>query len=278
MRWAFLAAFFAVVVWFICIPASNDRPWRPEWSVLPRAIISGDRVRITGVRNFDYRSRHDFTEHWEEREFSIANVTSMDVFISYWQIGPVAHTFVSFNFDDGTPPLCISIEVRPEVGEGFAPLSSNFKQFELIYVVGDEHDLVGSRASHRNEEVFLYPIIGNPAGVRQLLRIYLARINELADEPEWYHLLSNSCTINIFRYANAAGREGPFHLKHLLNGWVDRYLYAAGRVDTSLPFEELRERSRITEVAKSAEHDPKFSQRIRESLPQPGRPTSDERE
>ena len=29
----------------------------------------------------------------------------------------------------------------------------------------------------------------------------LERINELADQPEFYHLLSNSCTINIVSYA-----------------------------------------------------------------------------
>ena len=30
-------------------------------AVMPRAIIDGDRVRFTGFRNFDYRSRDDFT-------------------------------------------------------------------------------------------------------------------------------------------------------------------------------------------------------------------------
>ena len=28
---------------------------------MPRAFVDGDRVRMTGVRNFDYRSRNDFT-------------------------------------------------------------------------------------------------------------------------------------------------------------------------------------------------------------------------
>jgi hypothetical protein len=267
MRWALAAAFLGVVVWFICIPARHDRPWRPEMSVMPRAIIDGDRVRITDVRNFQYRSRDDFTVRYEPREFYLSRVSSLDLFISYWRPGPVAHTFVSFNFDDGTPPLCISIETRREIGEGFAPVASMFKQFELIYIVGDERDLVGSRAAHRDEEVYLYRIIAPREGVRRLLGYYLERINELADRPEWYHLLKNSCTVNIFRYANAAGREGSFDIRHLLNGWVDRYLYAAGRVDTTLPFDELRSRSRITEAARAAEHKPDFSHRIRLTIP-----------
>ena len=116
---------------------------------------------------------------------------------------------MSFDFDNA-PPVCISIETRPEVGEGFAPIASLFKQFELIYVVGDERDLVRVRTNYRNEEVYLYRIQTPPEGARSLFLVYLERINELADRPEFYHLLKNSCTINIVRYANAAGRTGRF--------------------------------------------------------------------
>jgi hypothetical protein len=48
--------------------------------------------------------------------------------------------------------------------------------------------------------------------------VYLKRINELADHPEFYNLLTNTCTINILRYANAAGRGGGFDVRHYLNG------------------------------------------------------------
>jgi hypothetical protein len=99
--------------------------------------------------------------------------------------------------------------------------------------------------------------------------IYLDRINELADHPEFYHLLSNSCTINIIRYANAAGRTGRFDIRHLLNGLIDSYLYYSGRVDTTLPFEELRRRSLINAVAQAADNAPDFSERIRIGLPKP---------
>jgi len=266
MRLTLAALFVAVVGWWITIAPSHDRNWRPEVAVMPRAIIEGDRVRILGYRNFEYRSRDDFTVRYEERDVSLSDIVGVDFYISYWALGPVGHTFVSFVLDDG-PPVCISIETRPEVGESFDPLASLFKQFELIYVVGDERDIVGVRANHRNEDVFLYRIQTSPESARRLFEVYLERINELADQAEWYHLLSNSCTINIVRYANAIGRTGGFELRHLLNGLVDQYLYASGRLDTTYPFEELRRRSHINEAAAAAKDDPDFSARIRASLP-----------
>jgi hypothetical protein len=276
MQWAFVATFTIVVIWWICIPPSHERPWRREAAVLARAVfIDDDRVLLTGFRNFTYRSVDDFDARYEQREIRLSRMVSVDLFISYWKIGPVAHTFLSFNFDDGAPPVCVSIETRPEVGEAFDPLASMFKQFELIYVVGDERDIVRVRTDHRNEEVFLYRIRATPEGVRRLFRIYLERINHLADHPEWYHLLSNNCTLNIIRYARAAGaRPSRFDHRHLLNGLIDRYVYGAGIVDTSLGFEELRRRSHITDAARAAGNADDFSARIRASLPVPSAPST----
>lgn len=258
--------FLGVVAWWISIPPSHDRNWRPEVAVMPRATIDGDRVRITGVRNFDYRTRNDFTVRWEEREVSLSHLIALDFYVSYFTEGPVGHTFVSFIFDNA-PPLSISIETRPEVGEGFAPVASLFKQFELIYVVGDERDLVGVRTNHRREPAYLYRLNAPAEDARRLLLVYLARINELADRPEFYNLLTNSCTINIVRYANAAGRAGRFDIRHLFNGLIDSYLYHSGRVDTTLPFDELRRRSLINPAAMAADGASDFSERIRASLP-----------
>src|SRR5262249_20572806 len=65
MRWAFAGLFVFVLVWFLSIRPSHDRPWQPQVAIMPRAIIDGDRVRITGYRNFDYRTTDDFTQRWE---------------------------------------------------------------------------------------------------------------------------------------------------------------------------------------------------------------------
>jgi hypothetical protein len=258
--------FLAVAIWHGLIPPSHDRPWLREVAVMPRATIDGDRVRFTGVRDFEYRSRDDFTPRYEEREVSLTHLTGVDFFVSYWREGPVGHTLLSFVFDNA-PPLSVSIETRPEVGEGFAPVASLFKQFELIYVVGDERDLVRLRTNYRNEEVFLYHTVISREFARRLFLVYVQRINELADRPEFYHLLSNSCTINIVRYANAAGRIDRFDFRHFLNGFIDRYIYAAGVVETTLPFDELRRLSRITATAQAAGDAADFSQRIRAGLP-----------
>ena len=126
----FIGLFLGVVAWWLSISPSHDRPWRPEVAVMPRATIDGDRVRITGVRNFEYRSLNDFTAHYEDREVQLSHLTGLDFFVSYWSKGLigglVGHTFLSFIFDNA-PPLDISIETRPEVGEGFnlSPPSSN---------------------------------------------------------------------------------------------------------------------------------------------------------
>ena len=166
-RAAFALVFLGVVVWFASIRPSHDRPWRPEVAVMPRAEIDGDVVRISGYRDFEYSSRNEFTERHEVREVELSHLIAVDFFVSFfWPDTPIGHTFVSFNFDNALP-LSISIETRPEVGEGFDPIASLFKEFELIYVVGEERDLVGVRTNHRKEEVFLYRVRTTPEGARR---------------------------------------------------------------------------------------------------------------
>ena len=266
MYLAYAGLALIVLVWFLSLRPTHDRNWRTDVAVMPRVAIDGDRVRITDVRNFDYRSRDDFTVRYEERELLVSHLTSIDFIISYWMPGPVAHTFLSFNFDNA-PPLSISIEARPEMGGGFSPLPSMFRTFELIYVVADERDVIRVRTNFRNEDVFLYPLNVSPASARALFLVYLDRINELYNKPEFYNLLVSNCTLNIVRYARAIGKPNRWDIRYLLNGWSDRYLYDHGFVDTTLPFNELRWRSRINDAALAAWDSPEFSQLIRASLP-----------
>jgi hypothetical protein len=266
MYFVFAALALLILIYFLSLQPSHDRNWRTDVAVMPRVTIDGDRIRITDVRNFEYRTASDFTVRYENREVLASHLTSVDFFISYWMPGPIAHTFVSFNFDNA-PPLCVSIEARPEVGKSFSPIPSMFRKFDLIYVVGDERDIVKLRTNFRHEDVFLYKLNVSPESARALFLVYLDRINQLADRPEFYNLLTSNCTLNIIRYARAVGKPTRFDIRYLLNGLMDRYLYSRGYLDTNLPFDELRQRSLINSAAQAAGDSPDFSQLIRANLP-----------
>ncbi len=78
----FAGVFVVFYGWWMTIPALHDRPWQPDVAVMPRAVIDGDRIRIINYRNFDYRSRHDFTERYEEREYLLSHLTGVDFYVS----------------------------------------------------------------------------------------------------------------------------------------------------------------------------------------------------
>jgi len=259
--WIWALALFGVAGWFVSIRPSHDRDWRGDVAVMPRVIVDGDRVGFSGYRDFEYRTRDDFTPRYRDWEVQLSHLTSVDLFVSYWNKRAMAHTFLSFGFDNA-PPVCISIEARREKGERFAAVASLFKQFELIYVVGDERDIVRVRTNYRGEEVYMYPIRVSAEAARRLFLVYVDQINKLADEPEFYNLVSNSCTANIVRNSEVAGRKAGFDIRFVLNGLVDQYLYDKGLVDRTLPFEELRKNSRITDAAKAADQE-NFSALIR---------------
>ena len=230
--------------------------------MLPIVTVEGDKVALRNVRNFHYRSVSDFDVRYEDRMVNLSKLSGVDFFVSKWSDAPIAHTFVSFVFED-TDPVCISIEARLEEGEVYSALASCFKQVELIYVIGEERDIVGVRAHHRNERVWRYQTTTSPEGARAFFLSYLERINRLAEEPEFYHLLSNNCTTNIARHSSPGNRGRPFDLRLLVNGWVDAYAYALGLLDVSVPLEALRQRSEVTSLARDSALDEGFSARIR---------------
>ena len=90
-----IVLFLGVVAWWISSRPSHDRNWRPEVAAMPRAVIDGDRVHLTGVRNFDYRTRNDFTVRYEEREVRLSHLTGRTRPISSFGLKPPSRTFDS---------------------------------------------------------------------------------------------------------------------------------------------------------------------------------------
>jgi hypothetical protein len=256
----------AVAVWWASIPPSNTRDWSPEVARTPRAAFHGSSVKIQNVRNFKYRSESDYEQRWETRTYNLDRIRGVDLFLSFWGPTQIAHTIVSWEFDDGQY-LAISIETRKEKGESYSALRGFFRQYELYYVVADERDLVGLRTNYRGEQVYLYRIRVPAAQARALLVDYLNEVNRLVDHPRWYNALTQNCTTAIRGHAQNAGAGGRLDWRLLANGHLDQLLYERGQINTDLPFPDIRARSDITERAKTAGDSPDFSIRIRQGLP-----------
>jgi len=163
----------------------------------------------------------------------------------------------------------VSIETRKERGESYSTIAGFFKQYELIYVVADERDVIRLRTNYRDprEDVYIYRVQVPQENVRRLFLDYIRSINELKDHPGWYNTLTTNCTTTIFVHTRVNPGHPPLSWKILLSGYVPQYAYEMGRLDTSLPFEELRRRSRVNERAVAADHDADFSRQIRVGLP-----------
>jgi Domain of unknown function (DUF4105) len=264
----FGAAFLGLLLHWRGIEPSHDRDWAPEVARLPHATIEGDLVTLHDIRNFDYRTETDFTAAYDERTFDLRKLNALDVVTSYWMGPAIAHVFLSFGFGDDH--VAVSVEARKERAEGYSSVQGFFKRYELIYVVGDERDLIRVRTNYRRdppEDVYLYRARVPVENVRRLFLEYVRAINALGDAPRFYDTVTTNCTTTILLHTRVNPGHLPLSWKVLLSGYAAEYAYQQGRLDTSLPFEELRRRSRINDAARAADAAPDFSRRIRRGLP-----------
>ena len=242
---------------------SNTRDWSVDQQVLPTAEFNGPLVTIRNIRNFHYESTDRYTPAWYDKTFDLRKLESAWFVVEPFGSAGAAHTFVSFGFG-GNDFVAVSVEIRKEKGESFSPLKGMLRQYEVMYVVGDERDLIGLRANHRKDTVYLYPMRTTPERMRAVFTAMLQRANHLAQHPEFYNTLTNTCTTNLVRHVNqlVPGRV-PLHFGVLLPGYSDSLAYKLGLIDTNLPFEKAREHFRINERAAKYADDPEFSLRIR---------------
>jgi hypothetical protein len=252
---------------------SNDRDWQPDVSVLPYATFDGDLVTIHNIRNFDYRSETDFTPRYYDKTYDLRDLDSVDLIVCYWMGNAIAHVMVSFGFAD-RDFVTVSIETRKERGESYSTLDGFFRQYELIYIVGDERDLIRLRTNYRKdppEDVYVFRTNAPPENVRRLFRDYFKTINALTTEPQFYNTLTTNCTTNVLMHTRVNPSGGHYSWKVLLSGYAPLYAYERGRLDQRLSFDELKKRSHVNEAARAADQDPDFSRRIRAALARPQR-------
>lgn len=266
----YLIIFCLIVAWWLNIKPSNDRDWQTDVAVLPYATIQYNLVTIHNIRNLSYRTETDFDVHYYDKTFNLDSLDSVDLIAVYWMGDAIAHIMMSFGFQ-GKDFVAFSIETRKEKGEGYSTIKGFFKQYELIYIVGDERDLIRVRTDYRNpqEDVYIYRIRFNRERGQRLFMEYIKQINAMKERPAWYNTLTTNCTTNIVMHIKTFSERVRYNWKILLSGYTPLYAYERGALDIRIPFSELRKRSHVNPRAHVIGNDVEFSRKIREGLPRP---------
>ena len=232
--------------------------------------MEGPLVTIHDVRDFRYRDTTDWDASWYDATYDTRQLSRAWFIVEPFSgFEGAAHTMVSFGFDDGRF-VTFSVEIRREKGETFSVVGGLFRQFEIVYVVGDERDLVQLRSNHRKDTVYLYPARASKERIVAFFLDMVARMNALHERPEFYDSFTNNCTTNLVRhFEKVAGVDVPYDRRTLLPAYSDELAYALELIDTDVPLAQVRERYRINERAMAANNQDDFSLRIRDESPRP---------
>lgn len=268
-----LGGALGVVVLWQTVRAQTDRAWAAGQECMPRVRLDGDAVEIDNVRAARWRTVTEADIRWETRRYDLRTIRSVDLVLEpFGEWRGLAHVFVTFGFEGGEF-VAISIESRREVDEQYSPLLGAFRAYELLYVIGDERDLIGLRSNVRRHDVYLFPMRAQPEDVRALFVSMVMRTEALAGAPEFYNTITASCATELLRHVNHVRDHdiGALDWRLAIPGYADELAWELGLIDGGDTIDAARERFRIT--PRAAGHDrldgPQWSQQIRASSPAP---------
>jgi hypothetical protein len=274
LKWTASSLILVALGYFIfclIVRPSLNRDWNDDQAVLARANVDGGRATITNIRNINYRSTRDYDVRYYDKTFDLNKIESV-----WYVVEPfsghgfgAAHTLMSFGFEGGDY-VAISAEIRKEKGESFSAVKGLFRQYEIVYVIADERDVIKLRSNFRRDNVYVYPVKTSRENMRKLFVSMLNRANKLATDPEFYNTLVNTCTTSIVAHVNeVAPRKVPWSLNVLMPAHSDELAYELGLLDTAGPngqtltLEQMRASYLINARAEKFKDAPNFSQRIR---------------
>ena len=224
------------------------------------------QVTLANVRNFEWRTSSDYTVRWENRTYDLDKIASVDLLLSYWSSPAIAHTLISFGFEDGQF-VTFSVEIRKERQESFSEIGGFFKEFEMSVIAADERDIVRVRTNVRKEDVYLYRINMPKPAIRTLFLAYVDEANSLTEAPRFYNTITANCTTIVFKMVRSIVSGLPMDYRLLFSGYLPAYVIEVKGFTPGFTLDQLRQRGAISARAQAADTAQDFSWKIREGVP-----------
>ena len=273
-----------LIVFLVCwlthslMKPTHDRAWGAAQATLPFAEIQTDTndqptsVVVRNIRANRYGPVAPAGQSHYDDTYDLSKLESVWFGVDrFTEVEPLAHTFVSFGFSSGdhrSNYLAFSVETRREKDEQlYSPIRGIYNNYELIYVIADEQDVLSVRSDVRDHVVQLYPVRAAPDRIRAMFLDMLERTNAVRDQPEFYHTLSSNCTNNIVYHTNKVLQRpiSSWERGVIFPGYSDWLAHRRGLIDTELSLEEAREHFRIDQRVKAFDGRRDFSEFIRTS-------------
>ncbi len=255
------------LLWASASP-TGEGPWRPEQSRLPGAELQPEgRIALKDLRAFRWPDEATPEAGWRNLEVHLDSLQSMDYYLVYFaETKAVAHAMLSFGFAGGER-VCLSIEARRGPNVPYAVLPGMYRQFELMYVLADELDLVALRLLAQGDPIYRFPVKTPREKMQGLFMELLHQANRLKEEPRFYHTIHSSCTTQIAWLVNSQRKE-PLNLwdwRLLLPGYSAEMAQEVGLLDLPEALPEGLEAYRLSREGVATDNARAFSQSIRRS-------------
>lgn len=217
-----LAAFFGITPQQRFTNTVWQKPWR---QTLETRKLADGRYELKNVRDFHYRSEHDFDIVYRTVTVDPERISSIDAVFSHWDdLEGIAHSMLGLNFADGTT-VVLSLETRLPKGAEQNVLDGFYRRYELAMLAGTPEDLYGLRTDYRGETLYVYRLDADHDTRRQMVRSLFERAGKLQRKPEFYNSLVRNCTTGLLPMLPNAGKLFAGDLRLTFNGMADKMLF-----------------------------------------------------
>jgi hypothetical protein len=249
----------------------EERPWLEEYQKTATTEISSTTVTTINARDWTYTDTVLSTD-WLEMTVAPSEITGAWFIVEpFGGIEGIGHTFLSFEFRDGTF-LSFSIQARQESTEEYSAIMGAFNSYELAYQWGTERDFIARRLLFLQHDIRLYKLAISPEDAQRLFMALALETNELAAKPRFYNTLTANCTNMLAKSVNKHYKDRlPYDISWNLTGYSDLYLMDQGLIERTESNEATRAAADLTpfrdSISKIATSSPEeFSATIRTLL------------
>ena len=204
----------------------RDTIWQTPWRLTleVRKLENGAYV-LRNVRDFLYRSEHDFDVRYRTVTVDPAKISSIDAAFSHWDnMEEVAHSMLGLNFSDGTT-VVISLETRLPAGAKQNAVDGLYHRYGLAMLGGTPEDLYGLRVDHRGETLYVYRLDMNQEFLFATAVSLLEQAAELQKHPVFYNSLCRNCTTGLLPMLPGADQYLDGDIRTILNGLASKMLF-----------------------------------------------------